>query len=425
VQTTAPTLADLVIAKTGPSNVDSGAAFAYTIEVTNTGPAQANGAVVTDNLSDLLSNVSVSCTAVLGAVCGPVTISAGNQLTATITTLPVEGRVTYTITANAPGIGFFSNSAVVTPPPGVDDPDPIDNLGGPVITSTLTLPAIPADQSAGSVLIYNIYTSTISSNREDTRMTLTNTHYRQSVNVHFFFVDGGTGRVADIYASLTPQQTISFLASDVDPGITGYMIAVAVDDHGCPINFNYLVGNEYVKFQSGHRASLGALAIPAEGGPIICDPNATSAKLLFDGVSYSFLPRMLAIDSLSSRSEGNQTMLIVNRISGDLTKELDPIEALAGQLYDDVEKASSFTMSGASVQLRAILGNNTPRSVPRYDVIIPAGRTGWMKFASASDFGLTGAVINQNPNGFNGGHNLHMLTTTDTAFITIPVYPPH
>ncbi|MFM8392742.1 MAG: hypothetical protein ACKOB4_02305, partial [Acidobacteriota bacterium] len=351
-------------------------------------------------------------------------IGAGNQMTAIIPTLPVEGRVTYTITATAPGIGFFSNSAVVTPPPGVDDPDPIDNLGGPVITSTLTLPTIPGDQMAGSILIYNVYTSTVSTSREDTRLTLTNSHQRQSVNVHLFFVDGVSGRVADNYVSLTPQQTVSFLASDLDPGVTGYLLAVAVDDHGCPINFNYLIGSEDVKFESGHRTSLGALAIPAEGGPILCDPNATTTRLYFDGVSYSALPRTLAIDSLASRSEGNRTMLIVNRISGDLTTATDPVESLAGFIYDDVEKASSFSMSSANGQLRAMLGNSTPRSVPRYDVIIPAGRTGWMKFASASDVGLTGAVINLNPNGFTGGHNLHMLTTTDVSFINIPVYPP-
>ena len=424
VQTTVLPLADLVIAKTGPSNVTSGATFAYTIEVTNTGPAQVNGAVVTDNLSDLLSNVSVTCTAVLGAVCGPAVIGAGNQLTATIATLPVEGRVTYIITASAPGIGFFSNSAVVTTPPEVDDPDPIDNLGGPVITSTITLPTIPRDHAAGSILIYNVYTSKASTHREDTRITLTNSHPRQAVNVHLFFIDGATRRVADNYVSVTPQQTVSFLASDLDPGVTGYILAVAVDNHGCPINFNYLMGSEYVKFESGHRTSLDALAIPAEGWPIICDPNAATAKLNFDGISYRALPRMLAIDSLASRSEDNQTMLIVNRIGGDLTTALDPVETLAGFIFDNLEKASIFMMSSANNQFRAMLGNSTPRSVPRYDLVIPAGRSGWMKFASVANVGLTGAVINQNANGFSGGHNLHMLTTTPVSFITIPVYPP-
>jgi len=48
-----------------------------------------------------------------------------------------------------------------------------------------------------------------------------------------------------------------------------------------------------------------------------------------------------------------------------------------------------------------------------------------MKFSSGSDIGLTGSVINLNPGGgFNGGHNLHVLSNTDTTYITIPVYRP-
>lgn len=226
------------------------------------------------------------------------------------------------------------------------------------------------------------------------------------------------------YVNLTPQQTISFLASGVDPGVTGYLIAVPVDEHGCPVNFNYLIGNAYVHFESGHRASLNAWAIQALGGPIICDPGATTARLYFDGVSYSNLPRILGVNSLASRADGNQTMLVVNRISGDLTTGLDPIESLTGFLFDDVERASRFTIQSTSSQFRSMVGNNAPRTVPRYDAVIPAGRTGWMKLSSGLDAGVIGAIINQSPNGFNGGHNLHILSTTDTAFITIPVYRP-
>jgi hypothetical protein len=125
-----------------------------------------------------------------------------------------------------------------------------------------------------------------------------------------------------------------------------------------------------------------------------------------------------------NESNGNQTMQVVNRIGGDLTTRLDPVEALNGLLYDDVERAASFTMSGQSSQWRALIGNGTPRTVPRYDAQIPAGRVGWMKFSSGSDIGLTGSVINLNPGGFNGGHNLHVLSNTDTTYITIPVYRP-
>ncbi|HQR35406.1 MAG TPA: Ig-like domain repeat protein, partial [Blastocatellia bacterium] len=49
-----------------------------------------------------------------------------------------------------------------------------------------------SDQKAGSVLIYNVYTSgTTSANTQNTRINLTNTNPQQSVNVHLFFVAEG------------------------------------------------------------------------------------------------------------------------------------------------------------------------------------------------------------------------------------------
>ena len=38
----------------------------------------------------------------------------------------------------------------------------------------------------------------------------------------------------------------------------------------------------------------------------------------FDGVMYNPLPRVLALDSVGSRADGNDTLLIVDRIGGNL-----------------------------------------------------------------------------------------------------------
>jgi hypothetical protein len=76
-------------------------------------------------------------------------------------------------------------------------------------------------------------------------------------------------------------------------------------------------------------------------------------------------------------------MLIVNRIGGDLTTGAQTIGSLAGLLFDDSETARSFSIDGRTCQLRGLLGNNFPRTVPRYTTVIPAGRTGWMKFWAA------------------------------------------
>jgi hypothetical protein len=39
------------------------------------------------------------------------------------------------------------------------------------------------------------------------------------------------------------------------------------------------------------------------------------------------------------------------------------------------------------------------------------------------DTAISGVVINKSNGRFNQGHNLHALTTTTTASLTIPVFP--
>ncbi len=306
---------------------------------------------------------------------------------------------------------------------------------GPSICLTLTVPpsgpgtlplaaGLPTQQKPGSVLIYNLYTSGIDPARNDTRITLTNTNPVNSALAHLFFVDGSNCSVADLFVTLTQNQTVSLLASDIDPGVTGYLVVVATDESGCPTVQNDLLGEALVKFESGHMANLPAIGIAGLGnGTIACNPNSPTATLAFDGVSYNELPRTLAFDSLDSRATGNSTMLVINRLGGDLTSGAAPLGSLAGLLFDDTEASQSFTLPGGTCQLRGILGNNFPRTAPRYDNVIPAGRTGWMKLWPIDDAGISGVMINEATVGFSQGHNLHALTTTSSVVFTIPVFP--
>ncbi|MDX2044639.1 MAG: hypothetical protein SF097_25740, partial [Acidobacteriota bacterium] len=77
------------------------------------------------------------------------------------------------------------------------------------------------------------------------------------------------------------------------------------------------------------------------------------------------------------------------------------------------------------------LSNNFPRTTPRFETFIPAGRTGWLKvFNQTGAIGMTGAAINFNANAassagaFNQGHNLHHLTLNSGMNYIIPVFPP-
>lgn len=115
-----------------------------------------------------------------------------------------------------------------------------------------------------------------------------------------------------------------------------------------------------------------------------------------------------------------------------MTTSGDRIGNIFGLLYDDLENSYSFTQGGLGCQLKQIFNNTTfPRTTPRINTVIPAGHSGWMKLWGVSDIGLLGAMINFNPSAnvnagaFNQGHNLHKLTLTDTAILTIPVFPAH
>jgi len=283
-----------------------------------------------------------------------------------------------------------------------------------------------------STLIYPVYTSGSSNpNISNTRINMTNAHPNLPTAVHMFFVDGTSCSVTDAYICLTANQTTSFLMSDLDPGVTGYIIAVAVDANGCPTNFNYLLGDEYVKFESGHLGNLTAdcgTAIP--GGVAPCQLGSSTATLNFDGQSYSRLPQTVAVDSIFDRGTGNETLLVLNRIGGDLSLGADKLGAIFGLLYNDTENAYSFTFTPGTCQFRSVLSNTFPRTTPRIETAIPAGRSGWLKLSSTSN-ALTGAALNRNPNAtanasaYNGAHNLHGLTLNQSVSITIPVFPPN
>ncbi|MEP7271890.1 MAG: hypothetical protein ABI882_10340 [Acidobacteriota bacterium] len=292
------------------------------------------------------------------------------------------------------------------------------------------------DQKAGSVLVYNYYTSSSSApNLTNTRFNLTNTSSTSAAFVHLFFVEGSSCSVSDRFVCLTANQTLTFLASEQDPTTTGFLVAIAANGvNGCPAAFNFLIGDEYVKTDSLHRANLGAEAFAAlyNGQLPGCDGNSVTAVLSFDGVvgsGYNRVPRVLAVSSIPSILDGNNTRLIVNRIGGTLVTSSSSVGSVFGLLYDDQEEPHSWNANwGCQVVVQ--LTNNFPKVAPRFDQVIPAGQTGWMKFWATSDVGIVGAVINQNASvgtaagAFVGGHNLHKLTLSASNSWTIPIFPP-
>ena len=337
-----------------------------------------------------------------------------------------------------------------------------------------------SDQKAGSLLVYTMYQSSATNVAgQDTKINITNTNESNPIIVHFFFVSNGCS-VADFKTELTANQTYSFLTSEFDPGTTGYIMAIAENYLGVPILFNYLIGDLYTRSLStadSYQANLGAIAFSAlwttgpngetnirttdvtngqrlVGVPLPgSDANAVQVRAGLDARtataagatqgSYNRLPVTLALSNIPSRASNDRTLLVVLRPTGNLLVGMNGVASLFGLLFDDAEQSQSFVIPGLVCHNVLTLSNTTPRTVPRFDSVIPAGRTGWMKFwiggsSTTASVGILGSMIVYNQQArvnFEGGHNLHHLTlvNTNTGVLTsspdnentiiVPIFP--
>lgn len=303
--------------------------------------------------------------------------------------------------------------AVALLPPGGPGPVGADDVGG---------------QLTGSVLVYNLYTSAVGSPAsQNTRLSVTNTSASDPASVHLFFVDGSNGSVADAFLCLLPRQTASFLASDVDPGVTGYVLAVATDADGCPIRQNVLGGKADVWLASGHRGVLAAVAVPAlDAAPAACPGASTS--LAFDGAKYARLPGRLALDRVASPADDQQTLLVVNRMGGDATTGLSALGTLDGTLYSQAGGDFPWTESGLPAQLVRQLSDLFPATAPVLSQVIPAGKVGWTRLEPDAGGAVLGAAFNLRPGPPGtlprelGAVNLRGLTSVSESLV-VPVFP--
>ena len=453
---TSQSQSDLSVNAIAPASVIPDVSDAYTVIVTNLGPSDSVKTIVNDALPAAFTTEAIttsvgSCTGVgtNSVNCNLGTLAAGASARITIqvhipqicqptTAINTATAITGNCLADpvAPNNSQTSTSTVL-----------IGNLGpGNCIPSSQT----PSDNKPGSILFGGLFASGATGGPggdpgNNTAVSFTNTHPQLGVVVHLFFVDGSTCSVADAFICLTPNQTTRFLMSDMDPGVVGYMMAMAVDgppgmaggnNTGCPISFNYLIGSARIKMTNSptREAELASESCASQfGSPLPgCDPNKPFAEIPFDGTPQGFnkLPLVLGVSNIASRADGNDTMLMLARIDGNWMTGLKPLGNIFGILYDDAENAASFSFNANTCLIRSILSNNFPRTVPRFEQVIPSGRSGWMRLWSADNAAIMGAVINRNdnvgssPNAFKGGHNLHILRLNERVIVTVPVFPP-
>ncbi len=154
--------ADLMISKTvAPTIVVPGLPVTYTITVTNTGSADADGATVRDLFPPTIDGVTWTCSGANGATCEQA--SGSGNLMLNLPSFPVGGSATIIISgvvaANA--TGNLVNTAHVLPPIDVDDPTFTNN--SVTISSTLqphtdlaVMQSLPLHAVAGQTVTYTV-----------------------------------------------------------------------------------------------------------------------------------------------------------------------------------------------------------------------------------------------------------------------------
>lgn len=171
--------ANLAITKTDGSATEiPGTTVVYTITASNpAGPSDVTGATVADTFPASLSGVTWTC---VGAGGGTCTAAGAGNISDNVD-LPVGGSVTYTASAtiDAAATGLLANTATVTVPGGVTDPNLANNSA--TDTDTLTpqanLGITKTDGSAteipGTTVIYSITASNPAGPSDVTGATVT------------------------------------------------------------------------------------------------------------------------------------------------------------------------------------------------------------------------------------------------------------
>ncbi len=137
--------ADLSVVKTGPANVGGGAPIGYTLVISNAGPSSADGATWQDPLPIGITGVTASCAGTTGgATCAAPTVGgsapAGYVVNGSLPVLPPGSTVTIAINGTAPtGNQTLANTATVTPPSGLTDPQNNNNSSTTTTSTPVTL----------------------------------------------------------------------------------------------------------------------------------------------------------------------------------------------------------------------------------------------------------------------------------------------
>ena len=206
----------MVIGKTnGASSVNAGGGTSYTVTVTNNGPSEVTGAVVTDPAPTGMTIGAWSCAVTTAGSGGSVTTACGTASGSgalnTTANLKVGGVVTYTIAATVTaGSGTVTNTASVAPPSGTSNPGTGCVTGGGITRSFSSGTCSSSDADTVTVI-----PAPAASN--DSATTPLNTPVKI---------------IAYANDSASEGATLDLATIDVDPATAGRQISITVAGEG-------------------------------------------------------------------------------------------------------------------------------------------------------------------------------------------------
>ena len=283
----------------------------------------------------------------------------------------------------------------------------------------------------GSILVFPYFTSNLTNNW-DTRITFANTDfYRREgaagpaltmLYAHVFIIDGQTCSQADQYVCLTPNATISILASEFDPEVTGYVLVVAVDGAtGNPTNQNSLIGDAFVS-QGDYVGNYGAEAFRAYGDPGVNQDGVLHFGNLTNG--YDYVATRFAFSIQSPVDAPGQRIVTVS-LSGDLNTSqfASAGQSSVGYVHNGNERPfgsfAGFHLGGC--QVSSSISLNSPRVPTTMAKIIPSGQIGTMTLTTRPAVGLF--MTPQGNNHWSGIRPLHK-TRYSASSLVIPLFSP-
>lgn len=233
------------IVKTGPSSVAAGTTVQYQLLVSNAGPSNAVGMVITDQIPAGLTNVRWTTAATTGAVVTSGATGNVNPVSLTANFLAGSGNLVVTILADVPAnsqLSGVSNTARVAPAvPDPNNPPVTSNEVTTGIVKDVTLSLTksgPPTLNAGENITYTLAIKNIGpSNSTATRLTdavpadIKNVSWTSAVAGGTLITNGaaGSGNQIDLTADVPLNGTILVnVKGTVDPLFAGTLTNTAV-----------------------------------------------------------------------------------------------------------------------------------------------------------------------------------------------------